>query len=229
MAMLLYDLAGEDDRRFSPYCWRARMALAHKGLDFETTPVPFTGIAGICDGSHRTVPVLDHDGTVIRDSFAIAEYLEDTFPDAPSLFDGAGGRAVSRLAETTIVATLMPVIASLCVHDIHEAVLPEDRDYFRQSRESRFGKTLEAFQAGRDERRDTLTRALHPFRMVLRERDWLGGDHPLFVDYMLFGTLQWPRVASTFPMMETDDPVAQWFERVLDLHGGLGRSMPAAA
>jgi Glutathione S-transferase, N-terminal domain len=36
MAIKLYDLAAaEDDRRFSPYCWRAKMALKHKGLEFE--------------------------------------------------------------------------------------------------------------------------------------------------------------------------------------------------
>ena len=39
MAIKLYDLAGaEDDRRFSPYCWRTKMALKHKGLEFETAP-----------------------------------------------------------------------------------------------------------------------------------------------------------------------------------------------
>jgi glutathione S-transferase len=229
MAMLLYDLAGDNDRRFSPYCWRARMALAHKGLAFETIPVPFTGIGAICDGTHKSVPVLDHDGTIVRDSFVIAEYLEDNFPNTPSLFDGPGGRALSKVVEASIAATLVPVIASLCVHDIHEAALPEDREYFRVSREKRFGTSLEDFQAGRDSRRDTLTKALHPFRMVLRERDWLGGDGPRFADYMLFGTLQWPRVASPFPMLEADDPVSQWFERVLDLYGGMGRAMPAAA
>jgi hypothetical protein len=32
MAIKLYDLAGAElDQRFSPYCWRTRMALAHKG------------------------------------------------------------------------------------------------------------------------------------------------------------------------------------------------------
>jgi hypothetical protein len=31
--MQLYDLAAaEPERRFSPYCWRIKMALAHKGL-----------------------------------------------------------------------------------------------------------------------------------------------------------------------------------------------------
>jgi hypothetical protein len=33
MGMQLYDLAGaESERRFSPYCWRIKLALMHKGL-----------------------------------------------------------------------------------------------------------------------------------------------------------------------------------------------------
>jgi hypothetical protein len=32
MAIKLYDLAGaKSERRFSPFCWRTKMALAHKG------------------------------------------------------------------------------------------------------------------------------------------------------------------------------------------------------
>jgi glutathione S-transferase len=43
MTITLYDLAGaEADRRFTPLCWRARMALAHKGLAVETVPWRFT-------------------------------------------------------------------------------------------------------------------------------------------------------------------------------------------
>ena len=53
MAIKLYDLAAaEDDRRFSPYCWRVKMALLHKGLDFETIAVALHG-----EGSHRAVQV----------------------------------------------------------------------------------------------------------------------------------------------------------------------------
>ena len=34
MSIRLYDLAGaQDDRRFSPYCWRVKMALVHKVID----------------------------------------------------------------------------------------------------------------------------------------------------------------------------------------------------
>ena len=43
MAITLYDLAGaEAERRFSPFCWRTKMALAHKGVEVETVPLRFT-------------------------------------------------------------------------------------------------------------------------------------------------------------------------------------------
>ena len=39
MARLLYDLCADNDLRFSPFCWRVKLALAHKGLDYQTEPV----------------------------------------------------------------------------------------------------------------------------------------------------------------------------------------------
>ena len=50
MSITLYDLCGQDDRRFSPFCWRTKYALAHKGLAFETVPVSFSAIKTIGDG-----------------------------------------------------------------------------------------------------------------------------------------------------------------------------------
>ena len=39
MTIQFYDLAGTDENlRFSPFCWRVRMALAHKGLPYEPIP-----------------------------------------------------------------------------------------------------------------------------------------------------------------------------------------------
>ena len=43
MTRQLYELCGIDAARvFSPYCWRSRMALAHKRLSFESVPWRFT-------------------------------------------------------------------------------------------------------------------------------------------------------------------------------------------
>ena len=52
-------------------------------------------------------------------------------------------------------------------------------------------------------------------------------DEPHYADYILFGAFQWPRAICAVPILAEDDPVAQWFERSLDLHGGIGRAMPA--
>ena len=35
----LWELAGKEEGRvFSPYAWRVRLVLAHKGIEFETVP-----------------------------------------------------------------------------------------------------------------------------------------------------------------------------------------------
>jgi hypothetical protein len=46
---VLYNLAGaKDDRRYSHYCWRRRMALAHKGLPVKAILWRFSGWRGTC-------------------------------------------------------------------------------------------------------------------------------------------------------------------------------------
>jgi glutathione S-transferase len=64
---------------------------------------------------------------------------------------------------------------------------------------------------------------------MLGRQHFIGGDTPLFADYIVFGPLQWARVTSPAKLLAEDDPVAAWFGRCLDLYGGLGRKMPAAA
>jgi hypothetical protein len=56
MAIVMYDLVGRDDRRFSPHCWRTRMALAHKGLEHEALPTRFTEIPKIEVARSRPCP-----------------------------------------------------------------------------------------------------------------------------------------------------------------------------
>lgn len=229
MTVVMYDLVGADDRRFSPFCWRARMAIAHKGLDCETRPTRFTEIAGIVDGGQRSVPVLEDGDRVVADSWAIAEYLEDSYPDLPSLFRGEGGRRLARFVKYWVEASVQPVIVRMVVGDIYQHLEPSDQAYFRRSREARFGDSLEAVQVGREARRASLAEILTPLRLALGGQDYLGGEAPFFADYIAFGAFQWPRVISDFEILLDDDPILDWLERCLDLYGGLGRAMPAAA
>ena len=229
MTIVLYELCAADgNRRFSPHCWKVRMALAHKGVPFETRPTPFTQIEEIGRGFSPTVPVIEDRGRLVRDSFDIAAYLEEIYQDGPSLFRGEGGRALARFVESFALTVVHPRLLTLIVKDINDQLGPADKVYFRKTREERLGRSLEAVQADRDDRLPAFRGALQPLRHLLGHQPFLGGVTPFFADYILFGPLQWARVISPFTLFDPADPVAQWFERCLDLYGGEGRKMAAA-
>jgi glutathione S-transferase len=143
MALQLFELVGtEEDRPFSPYCWRTRMALAHKGLAATSIPWRFTEKDALAPHNSEKVPVLLDGEHAVSDSWAIATYLEDTYPDRPSLFGGEGGRAMGRMINWWGDAVVIPGMVPLIVADIHAHLGPADQAYFRQSREARFKKTL---------------------------------------------------------------------------------------
>jgi glutathione S-transferase len=228
--MLLYELCGRDPARvFSPHCWKVRMALAHKGLEFQARPTPFTGIPSVAGGFSKTVPVIDDNGTLVRESFDIALYLERTYPDRPSLFGGPGGEAMARFVERWCQFNVQSVLLRLIVADIHDALDAPDQEYFRTDRERRLGKRLEDVQEDREERVEEFRLTLRPLREMLALQPFIGGEGPLFPDYIVFGALQWSRVASPFKVLADDDPVSDWFGRCLALHDGLGLKTKAAA
>jgi hypothetical protein len=43
----------------------------------------------------------------------------------------------------------------------------------------------------------------------------------------VFGPFQWARCISPFTLLEKDDPVRLWRDRLLDRFGGLARKSPA--
>ncbi|WP_424134613.1 glutathione S-transferase family protein [Roseomonas chloroacetimidivorans] len=228
MGVILHDLCGANPaRRFSPYCWRVRMALAHKGIAHEAVPWRFTEKAAIADAGTDKVPVLRHGDRTVHESWTILEYLEDSWPGAPSLFGGEGGRALARFVNTWSDAVMMPAIVRLIISDIPALLAPEDAAYFTRTREARFGKPLAEVTAGREQAVESFRRDLHPLRMVLRERPWLSGVTAGAADYIAFGPLQWARCVSAFPLLQPDDPVHAWRGRLLDAFGGLARSTPA--
>ncbi|MDR1934899.1 MAG: glutathione S-transferase family protein [Candidatus Accumulibacter sp.] len=213
---ILYDLAGEDpELRFSSYCWRARMALRHKGLEFETIPWRYSDKEAIAFSGQGYVPVLVDGETVVFDSWTIADYLEREYPDAPSLFGGAAGQAVTRFVNEFVNAVVNPGIARLIVSDIPPLLHEKDRAYFRASREQHFGKPLEEVTANRDAEVIGFRQLLDPVRRVLANQAFLGGTSPLYADYILFGSLQWARcVSPSFELLAKDDALLGWWEQV---------------
>jgi glutathione S-transferase len=163
---------------------------------------------------------------LVFDSTLICEYLEDRYPDRPSLFGGAGGRAMGRMlnwwGDVTVIGGMFPLI----VADIPSHLKPVDAAYFRKTREARFGKTLEEVVAGRDKAVEGFRRALEPMRLTLKTQAYLGGGAPNYADYIVFGPFQWARVVSPFKLLAADDPVHAWRERLLDAFDGMARKSP---
>lgn len=227
MILKMYDLAGaQSDRRFSPYCWRIRMALAHKGLDVETVAWRFSEKELLEPSGQGKVPVLVHNDQWLCESWVIANYLEEQFPDRPSLFGGAQGKALSYLY-STLGDFHASQIVRLVLLDIYQHLAEQDKPYFRQSREQRFGMTLEQVVQNREVQLPVFRDSLYPLRAVLKAQPFFGGDSPLYADYALFGQFQWARCISDFELLAEEDPVSHWRSRMLNAFDGLAAAAPA--
>ena len=224
MAIQLYELAGRDDRRFSPYCWRARMALEHKNLKYETVPVRFTDKDLIAFSDQERVPVIRDGETVVSDSWAIAEYLEAAYPDAPSLFGGDAGHGLARFLNVWTDRTLHLALIRLVIADILDHVDAADRDYFAESRTARFGKSPAEVQTRSEEDVQAFRHAVSTIKASLNGDDFLAGAAPAYGDYILFGAFAWARSISEYSLLDKDDPVHAWRERMLDLFDGMARN-----
>lgn len=224
MGIRHWELAGaEDDRLFSPNCWRVRMALAHKGLECETVPWRFIEKDAIAFSKQGLVPVIDDGGREVHDSWDIAVYLDEAYPGRPRLFDGPQARSLAFVfkhwCERNVHATMIRVIVDGLFASLHE----KDKPYFRETREKRFGKTLEALGAESHAALPALRAAFDPVRPLLAAQPFVSGAAPAFADYILFGPFQWARAVSPARLLEPDDPMYAWRERMLDLFGGMPR------
>jgi glutathione S-transferase len=226
----LYELRGLADRRFSTFSWRSHMALLHKELEFELRPVRVSDKAAIAFSGQTNVPIIvDGDRTVV-DSWKIAEYLEDTYPDRPSLFGGPGGRTYARFFNSWTDRQVIPAVIPYLAIGVLDCVDAEDGAHIRSQMERFFKAKLEELAAKREEAIKRLGVLLAPVRDVMKSgAKFLGGEKPLYPDYILFGVFIWARIVSSAQVLAPDDPVAGWFERMLDLYGGVARQQPAAA
>ncbi|MBM3347487.1 MAG: glutathione S-transferase family protein [Betaproteobacteria bacterium] len=224
MTIRLYDLAGaEDERRFSPYCWRVKMALAHKGLAFDTVPWRFTEKEVIAFSGSTTVPVIVDGERVVADSWKIALYLDEAYGDRSPLIDSEQARGAVLAFRFWCEQNAHPAVMRVIMPGLFANLHDKDKAYFRASREKRFGASVEALGADPAGSLAAFRRVLEPVRSLLALEPFVGGAAPGFADYILFGVFQWARVMSPVRLLAPEDALYPWRERLLDLHGGLAR------
>lgn len=164
--MQMYDLAGADDNhRFSPYCWRTRMACVHKGLPLATIPWRFTDRGALPQPNNGTVPVVVDGATVLADSWKIATYLDEHYPDKP-LLGCEAARGAALLIKYWTERSLHPLVTRMVVRDVWAGLHESDQRYFRETREKRLGRPLEEVVANREDTRGRFREALEPLRAL---------------------------------------------------------------
>jgi len=109
MALTFYAASG------SQFAWRVWLALEHKGCPYTLQMLSFQ------QGDHRQpaylainprhkVPALEDGGFALYESTAIVEYLDERFPEGPSLFPGdVRARALQRRVIAEIDSYLQPL------------------------------------------------------------------------------------------------------------------------
>ncbi len=223
----LWELRGQDDRRFSAFAWRSRMALMHKGLAFSEHPVRLTDKELIAFSGGKTVPIIRDGDAVVRDSWQIADYLERTYPQRPSLFGGATGRALCQFFNVWVDRTIVPLAFRALACDAILIQDPADHAHFRETVEKFTGQSPESLKALQDKAFERLSGALDPARATLKRQTYIGGAEPCYADYALFSVFQWARIVSPVRALPDGDPLLAWMDSLLNLYHGHGRNTVA--
>ena len=171
MTILVHTISG------APRPWRVLLALAFKGLDYETRLlVGQKGehrVAPFLDLNPRgTVPVLESEGLVLRDSIGILAWLDRRYPQPP-LF-GANAEQAAEIWQITLEAC----------------------DYLRSATNALLWPVLvqreplpDAGTGRRAELEAAATRLQEECRRledILRDRAFFGGDRPSAGDAVIF-------------------------------------------
>lgn len=194
MSLILFELAGASpERRFSPFCWRSHLALWHKGLDFDARPWRYNDKALIAASGQGKVPVLCDGDKVLHESWDIACYLEEQYPNGPSLFPE--GKAAAKAFMDSCNNDLNPCLRWFLLPVIHGLLTPGDQVYFRASREAQIGMALEHCPQQAD--RSALNKVLDGFASRLGDQAFFAGAEPGYSDFSLMGSVLWG--AATWP------------------------------
>ncbi len=229
MALILYELGGRNDARYSLFSWRTRLALAHKGLRADLKPVRVSDKAAIGFSGQGKVPILVDGERVVVDSWAIAEHLEDHH-GGPSLFGGAVGRALARFLNAWVDRQIVAAAAPLIAPEVVEIVDEADAAHIRAGMEKGFRTTLVAMREARAAHLAEFQRRLDPARRTLGAQPFLSGDAPAYADAILFSVFQWARIAAITPLLDpADAPTVAWHARMLEAYDGAARRAPARA
>ncbi|KAL4062937.1 hypothetical protein J3A83DRAFT_4301539 [Scleroderma citrinum] len=208
LPLILYDIPSKVQGRFwSPNTAKSRFVLAYKGLPFEVDWVEFPDIAPrmkeigatlnkLFDGSEGyTLPVLSdpNTGAIITDSWDIAVYLENTYPEKPIFPKGT--RGLIRAFGTTLKDQIRPAVKLFLLRG-REIMNEPSAEHYTTTREEYFKQKFEEFSPEgpeRDQHWSVLEKGLTTSKMWYDNTDgkWLMGSTFSYADIVVGSGLFW--------------------------------------
>ncbi|KAI9347026.1 hypothetical protein BDR26DRAFT_931795 [Obelidium mucronatum] len=204
---LVFDATGADRHYYGgPNGWKIHLALLQKQIPFEIVEVTHHDVHTSLSaklGRKATSPAIElDDGTIICDSYRIAEFLEETYPNQPSLFSGSKTNEQAEVKIGKTYSFMMDkglgdsdsewaVWLELSLDGMQSRVVEgPNRDYFLS--DQKWGKDGFKQMSKKRENEDLVRRAKNsvmPLVASLKERpgEFLQGQEPGFVDFVVFG------------------------------------------
>jgi glutathione S-transferase len=227
MTITMYERIGHEGRRPSPFSWRIRYAFAHKGVEPQFRHVRFADVDTIrALSGQQFVPIITDGDRVIHDSWNIACYLDGRFPDRRLLCGSGGERAVTRLVNCWADQTLGTAVRRLIAADFVSCLDPDDRVYYRRSREAAFGCTLEEYCADRRRWLGEFAAITAPLEKTLAEQPYIAGGAPGYADYIVFSVFQYARLGCPDEFLAEGTALRRWRDGLVQAFDGLGDRYP---
>jgi len=211
----LYDVALEgttdEERVWAPNTWRTRLTLNIKGLAHKTKWIAFTEVVETMKGLglaenwagerlRYSVPTItDHTtNRTIMGTQAIAQYLDEQYPNTPSLVY-PGTRALNVMFAELDYARSVGPIFKLLMSEHCDACQEKDKAYYMKSRESMLNLTWDEMVNPSDTVRKGWLQEIEKYLdynrgLVAQSGEgalFLGGDLPTFADTCVAAQLYW--------------------------------------
>ncbi|KAK1230688.1 hypothetical protein PQX77_006220 [Marasmius sp. AFHP31] len=154
----------------------------------------------IMDGSPKyTVPII-HDSTtgkVVSDSFRIAEYLDETYPDTPRIIP-AGTRTLQSSFCTLVFTSFAPLLPIIRPVTVANHLPPEVGEALKKA----FGEGAVKSTLTAEEEAEVWKKVVQGFRLIAQGYESstdspfvMGGAEPTFADIFMTAFLWWIQLA----------------------------------
>ena len=208
--ILLYDLSGKKNIRFSPPCWNVKLCLIHNNINFDTIPIRFTEKNKISFSKQKLVPILKYNEEIVNDSWNIFVWLNDKIKEI-KLIPNEQTKIFSYFLYFWTSKTLLPIIFKLIANDIPKILDKEDKEYFIKTREDRIQKSLKSLLNNKEQTKKKLFESLITFEKIFSKNKFLYGKNPGLPDYIFFGNFMWAEKCNSENLFENLPNIQKWY------------------